>query len=131
MKTSRNLVWATSLSLLLTLSASVMAAPTKHVDTMPGIVAQLNLTSDQQDKVNTIISDTQSQMKDIRKEAKASGDMDTAKTKRDAARHDEIKKISALLTDDQKTQFKQLLKDAEAAHKAEKAGSATTQPAAQ
>jgi Spy/CpxP family protein refolding chaperone len=134
MKTSRNIVWVASLSLLLTLSASVMAATAgtgKHGDGMAGIVAQLDLTSAQQDKVNAIISDTQVQMKAIRKEAKASGDVDTAKTKMRDARHDEIKKISAVLTADQKTKFHQLLKDAEAAHKAEKAGSATTQPAAQ
>jgi uncharacterized protein YoxC len=130
MKTSRNIVWVAGLSLLLALSGSIMAAA-KHGDGMAGIVGQLDLSSDQQDKVNTIISDTQTKMHDIRKEAKASGDMDTAKSKMKDARHDEIKKIAAVLTDDQNTKFKQLLKDAEAAHKAAKASSATTQPAAQ
>jgi uncharacterized iron-regulated membrane protein len=117
------------LALLMAFAMPTLAANGTHGQKLQDMVAQLNLTPDQQSKVDTIMSDMQQQVKDAHKMAK-NGDTDGAHEKSKAARKDAIQKIQDVLTDDQKSKIHDLLKQAAAAHKAEKAG-ATTQPAAQ
>lgn len=130
MKGISRTIWVGACALLLGLTAS-MAKAASHsgpADRIQSAVNQLDLSTDQQNKVNAIISDLTTQVKAARKEGKQSGDMDTAKSKIKDATHDAVQKISDLLTDEQKTKFHEQLKESEAAHKEAKKSS-TTQPA--
>lgn len=127
-----------AVSLLSLFVVAALALPTLAADTAPqhgqklqDMVAQLNLSPDQQTKADAILSDMKTQVKSARQEAKASGDTAAAHTKIESIRHDAMKKLNALLTDDQKSQLHDMLKQAKAQHQAEKAGNATTQPTQQ
>ena len=134
MRALSSLTCLTGILAIFMLAAPTFAAKGEHngpAAQLQSVVSQLNLSTEQQSQIDTAISNLQSKLKDLHKQAKTASDADKASLKQQAkdAMHDTVEKITQNLNKDQRVKFRQLMAEAKAAHKAEH--KSTTQPAEQ
>jgi len=89
---------------------------------LKGMLAQLDLTDDQKPKVDQILSDAQDKAQAIKVESKG-GDKTAAKEKTKQLFKDTTEQLSKILTTEQRTKLRAMMKEAKAEKK-----SPTTQP---
>ena len=70
------------------------------------LTKRLNLSSDQQSQVKTILTDRNKQVEDLRADTSSSREDKMAKMK--SIQEDSVSKINAVLNDDQKAKYKEL-----------------------
>jgi Spy/CpxP family protein refolding chaperone len=107
-----------ALTLTLAFTAIATAGPGKAAFTGPDresfprirqILSSLNLNADQQTKVNDILDQAATQVRNLRDQAKT-GDKSAAREQLKSIRKEIISKIEPVLTNDQKTTFHEKLK---------------------
>lgn len=129
MKSMRNMCWISGVVVALAFATTPGFARTKHngpVDRLQEITSKLHLSSNQQKKVNVILTDLRTQVAGLREKTSTSADKKTVHHEIEKAMHDSIKQISDVLTSKQRKKFHELLEENHAAHKAHKPA---TQPA--
>ena len=83
--------------------------PKQAIDQLQEATAKLNLTDDQKTKVTGFLDDARAKFKEIREADK--GDKQKAKEETRTLMQNTRDSIMSVLTDDQKTQFKELVKE--------------------
>lgn len=104
-------------------------SPKQVIEVLQNAVAQLNLTDDQKSKINGFLDDARSKIKEIR--ANDKGDKQKAREDMLALRQNTRDSVMSVLTADQKTQLKDLLKEARADRRGKNADGPATAPATQ
>ena len=102
------------------------------IESLQYVLKQLDLTAEQQPKVDDIVADLQKKVQDLKSEAKTGGDKDAAKTKARDLIQDTRAQLEKVLTPDQQTKFRKLMAEERAekkeARKDGKHGTPATQP---
>jgi Spy/CpxP family protein refolding chaperone len=131
MKISQRAVLGFALAMLIGFSTPVWAAKGAKgggpIEKIREATAQLDLTAEQQPKVDKILDDAQQEVAKLRQAAKASGDRAAVKEKAKEVIKDTIGKLSHVLTPEQRGKLRELIKEARAEKKGE--NSPATQPA--
>lgn len=130
MKTSYKMAWVGLVMLALSIPAMAKASKKGPAANLEKAVAQLDLSKDQQTKINGIISDLQQKLGDLRQQAKASGDKSAVRTQVKEAMTGAVKQIADVLSPAQRAKFHKLMQETRAKRMAKHSGS-TTQPAAE